>query len=134
MERLWSGEKPAAPATAGRDLLARGLEPDDERAELAEDEVQRLFDEEIEAATLASSGDASKTDNAKEHQLLDEMQSVADQACGLPNAKVRRLVEWIRKHLCSGARLPGDGGPQAARNGPTGACSSSPNTTTPNGI
>ena len=113
MERLWAGEKATAPRTVGRDLLARGLGPDDERAELAEEEVQGLFDEEIEAATLASSGDGSQADNAKERQILDEMQGVADQARGLPDAKVTRLVEWIRKHLCAGARLPGDGGPQA---------------------
>jgi hypothetical protein len=104
---------PKATATKGYDLLLRGLDPDDERAELAEEEVQNLFDEAVEGATLASSGDAAKTDNSKERQLLDEMQGVADQARGLPDAKVRRLIEWIRKHLCAGARLPDDGGPQA---------------------
>ena len=36
----------------------------------------------------------------KEEALLDRMQEVASAARGLPDAKTRRLIEWIRDHLC----------------------------------
>jgi hypothetical protein len=36
----------------------------------------------------------------REQTLLDQIQAIAEKARHEPNARVRRLVEWIRKNLC----------------------------------
>ncbi|MFQ5506751.1 MAG: helicase-related protein, partial [Planctomycetota bacterium] len=42
-----------------------------------------------------------------EKALLDRMLAIAEQARGLPDARIRYLVEWIRAHMCPGVHLPG---------------------------
>ncbi len=37
---------------------------------------------------------------AREKQLLDEMTEIAEAARGLPDARVRKLVDWIRQKMC----------------------------------
>jgi len=36
------------------------------------------------------------------------MEAVADQERGLPDARVRYLVKWIRDQMCPGVHLPGE--------------------------
>jgi superfamily II DNA or RNA helicase len=90
------------------DLLGGGVGADDDRAELDTDALGREEEAQFEAATLAAT---TKPDDA-EGRLLDEMTQIAEAARGLPDARVRRLLVWIREHLCPG--LPVAGKPLAA--------------------
>ncbi len=89
--------------TAQLDLITGGLSNDDDRATEPEDSLAQEQDQQVSAASAASLGD-TKTDSAaqlfaREQQLLDEMTEIADVARGIPDAKVRRLLEWINKHM-----------------------------------
>lgn len=119
MERAWAAEASALesvppPKSAQLELLAGGLDADDERAELSEEELQALEDAQFESSTKSTLGDARRADAVAERQLLDRMEQVAEQARGAPDARVRFLIEWIREHMCPGARLPGQ--PRTAEN------------------
>jgi SNF2 family DNA or RNA helicase len=86
------------------DLLGSGVGADDDRAELEAEDLQREEDAQFEAATLAVAGSLLET----EVRLLDEMTRIAEGARGLPDARIRCLVEWIREHMCPGLPQPGD--------------------------
>ena len=80
-------------------LFAEGIDNDDDRATLTEEELQAEEDSQIEAATLDTTPARSHS-FAREKQLLDEMTEIAEAARGLPDARVRKLVDWIRQNLC----------------------------------
>lgn len=119
MERLWASEA-AAPSDAAApmsraaqaDLLAGDLDRDDERSQLEEAELQALEEEEMTAVTASTAGDASKADVAQEKALLDEMARIAEVARGLPDARVRYLIEWIQRHMCPGVCVTGQQSPK----------------------
>ena len=82
---------------------------DDERAEYTDDE--RAAEEAAQIAALdaaAEAGSASSTGGdareeairREEESLLDRMEEASSAARGLPDAKTRRLIDWIREHLC----------------------------------
>jgi superfamily II DNA or RNA helicase len=80
-------------------LFADGIDNDDDRATLSEAELQAEEDAQIEAATLDTT--PTRPDAfAREKQLLDEMTEIAEAARGLPDARVCKLVDWIRQNLC----------------------------------
>ena len=88
-------------------LFASPPDADDERAEYTDDDSEA--EEAAQIATLNAvaegevAGDAqAEAIRRKEEALLDRMQEVASAARGLPDAKTRRLIEWIRDHLCPG--------------------------------
>ncbi len=66
---------------------------------LPEEELQAEEDAQIEAATRDTAGSGSDA-FAAEKQLLDEMTEIAEAARGLPDARVRYLVDWIRQTMC----------------------------------
>lgn len=115
-ERQLSG-KPQPSARLGRmDLLGAGVGSDDERAALDEAQLQLEIDAQIETATAAIAG---PTPDQKMDHLLGEMTRTAEDARGLPDARIRILVAWIRKHMCPGLPPPGQSapaGPPAAWN------------------
>ena len=86
-------------------LLAGGIDSDDERANLTEEELRSEQDAQTTTATEASAVDPN--DKAavelwnKEQELLDRMTEIADSARGLPDAKIDALVDWIKEHMCS---------------------------------
>jgi hypothetical protein len=41
---------------------------------------------------------------AREQKLLDQMEEIAERSRHLPDAKVRRLLDWIRENLCPDLR------------------------------
>ncbi|MGO9462717.1 MAG: DISARM system SNF2-like helicase DrmD [Isosphaeraceae bacterium] len=103
VQRQWdaSGGKQRRPnAHAGAPtLFAEGIDNDDDRATLSEEELQAEEDAQIEAATLDTA--PSRQDAfAREQQLLDEMTEVAEAGRGLPDARVHKLVDWIRGNMC----------------------------------
>jgi ERCC4-related helicase len=87
-------------ASAASAIEAASMQPAlfDEDDDLAEDQVSELEDVEVARATKAG---ASAADDARARQLIDEMTDIAASARGLPDAKVRALLDWIREHQCS---------------------------------
>jgi superfamily II DNA or RNA helicase len=132
MERHWAAPA-VSPAPVGTtrvegrqgalDLLTESVGSDDDRAAFSEEEMQAEEDAQVEAATLASAGTAGggtasegkaaaqatalPSAIAKERGLLDEMTRIADQARGLPDARVRALLAWIRQEMCPELGTPG---------------------------
>lgn len=78
---------------------------DDDRAELSGEELDAEETAQLQAMTqaleAASPRDATAEDVWQQEQaLLDRMQQIAEQARYEPDAKFRRLVDWIRDVMC----------------------------------
>ena len=75
---------------------------DDERAGWTPDEADA--DEEAQIARIdAASRPAADPEAAawaREQRLLDQMEKIAEDARHLPDAKARRLIDWIRRNQC----------------------------------
>ncbi len=78
-------------------LLKAAAGADDERAGLAEDEVEAEADTQMAAATAAEGTDKQGI-TARERDLLDEMARIADASRGKPDPRVRKLAEWIQQN------------------------------------
>jgi hypothetical protein len=102
MERYWQAapneQSPREEVNATPLLFAEGVDNDDDRATLSEDEIRAEEDSQIEAATRETS--AGMAGFGREKQLLDQMTDIALAARGLPDARVRHLVDWIRRNMC----------------------------------
>lgn len=102
VERQWAKELEADGAK-GYDiqLLLFAPDADDERAEWTDEELGAEDAEQIEAVTRAAvvedTGDP--TGRQRQKELLDNMQQVADEARGQPEAKFRALLDWIRRNM-----------------------------------
>ena len=121
-EQALSGDSEAtvgpALAVTAATLFAAPPDADDDRAEQT-DEASRAEEEaQITAINAAVERESAKSAEAREvwrqeQDLLDRMQKVANAVRGLPEAKARYLIDWIREHLCPA--LPpygqGPGGP-----------------------
>ncbi len=89
-------------------LLSAAPDADDDRAELSEDDVAAEEAAQMEAATEATEGHAEPRPSTEEQlkrrekALLDRMTEVAEAARGQADPRVRKLVAWIREHLCPG--------------------------------
>src|SRR5690606_14424136 len=61
-------------------------------------------DEEAEAATASAAGvvDATLEDLRAELAIVDEMRALAEGHAARPDARVKWLVEWIRKSMLDG--------------------------------
>jgi hypothetical protein len=78
---------------------------DDERGEWTAEELVAEETAQIEAVTATAEADSPHDPGAaalwrREQALLDRMQEVADTSRHLPDAKTRRLIDWIRENLC----------------------------------
>jgi len=86
------------------DLLSQSVDSDDERATLTEEEMENevaLQVEAVSAATVGPIGDmASKGLFAREQELLEQMTDVAEQSRGKTDARTKKLIEWVREHMC----------------------------------
>ena len=118
-ERTMAGETPEAAASgqaaalASARLFATPPDADDERAEYTDDDSEAEEAAQIATINAAAEGGVAEDAQAeanrrKEEALLDRMQEVAAAARGLPDAKTRRLIEWIRDHLCPGLPRSGE--------------------------
>jgi SNF2 family DNA or RNA helicase len=99
-------EKAASYPTVGLQNLSLLLESpsaDDERAELAEEEVQIEEDAQV---TLATTQAAACQLTARELEVLEEMTLVANQARYQADPRIEKLVEWIRDNLCPNLGQP----------------------------
>ncbi len=102
--RQW--EKSAKPAV-DLDQFTSAPDADDERAEWTGEELEAAEKADIEAVTAAAESEAPHDAAAealwqKEQALLEKMQQIAESTRHLPDAKTRRLIDWIRENLCSG--------------------------------
>ena len=112
VERLGQQEAVQAAARPGLfDLLGSGVGSEDDRADLDPETLKQEEEAQFEAATLASATDLH--DNEK--RLLDEMSRIAEEARGLPDARVRCLLDWVRQNMCPGLPRPGDAVPAGKR-------------------
>jgi SNF2 family DNA or RNA helicase len=93
------------------DLLTGSVESDDDRATLSEEELQAEEEAQFEQASAATLGPISDLSArelfAREQQLLDNMTEVAEAAGGQPDARVKKLIEWLRQHMCPNLGTPG---------------------------
>ena len=94
-------------ADAGRFASPPGA--DDERAELTDGESEAEEAAQIAALDAAAEAEAAgagardakaEAIRRREEVLLERMEEVASGARGLPDAKTRRLIDWIRDNLC----------------------------------
>ena len=118
MERLWAQDAVASSNTVNvvssktkrkqLTLLTDSPDSDDEFSLLAEEDLAALEDEQFESSTESTAGDIAHADVKAEKELLEKMLGIAEQARGLPDARIRYLVEWIRGHMCPGVHLPGE--------------------------
>ena len=107
-----SMDKKAAADTADAELAPEAVpllfEPpgsDDERAELAEEEVQAEEDAQMAAASSASAGPADEI--APELALLEEMTAVAERARYERDSRLEHLIGWVKVHQCPDLGTPG---------------------------
>lgn len=108
VERQWEKAAPAVvPAVDDLALLTTAPGADDDVAEWSDEELEAAEASQIEAATAAAEAGASRDKAAealwrREQHLLDQMRDIAERTRHLPDAKARRLLAWLRTHLCPG--------------------------------
>ena len=115
VQRQWEeaqAGKASVPAAAGQfDLLRGAVGSDDDRATLSEEDLRAEEEVQVAAATDATAGPltdaASRQLFGREQKLLDEMTEIAESARGLPDARVRRIIQWIRANMCPDLSKPG---------------------------
>lgn len=78
--------------------LDDALAADDDRAELDETELETEEEQTIEQASAAATGTLAPTQ--EELALLSQMEAVAEASRRKPDARVRWLLDWIRRELC----------------------------------
>lgn len=108
VQRQWEEMQKAAVTDADMsgslDLLLGPVGNDDDRAQLDEAQLQAEEEAQFEAASLSSMGSledlTAKELFAREQKLLDQLTDGAEQARGKPDARIRKLIEWIRGHMC----------------------------------
>ena len=114
MEKVWAAE---ATRTAGPRQLALEADTltaattapssDDDRADLAPDDLAALEDDAIEALTAATPA-AAAGDADRERALLEQMAALAESHRHRPDARIRALVAWLQEHCCPAVHVPGD--------------------------
>ena len=97
----WAKEQTSETATLDGSALIQPADADDERAEWDEDAAEAFEAEQVKAATLAAEAHATEaTLWQREQALLAEMQAIAEEARHKPDAKTRRLIDWIHANQC----------------------------------
>lgn len=104
------GEAETTEATAAVTPFLIPPDAEDERADLDESEVEKDEEQAVEATTKAGFGKPTK----KELDLVAQMADLAERTRRLPDARVRYLIDWIRKELCPGLSKLGEPGKASA--------------------
>jgi superfamily II DNA or RNA helicase len=86
-------------------LFTIAPDADDERGEWTSEELEAEETAQIEAATATAEAESPRDATAealwkREQALLDQMQEVTEKRRHLPDAKTRRLIDWMRETLC----------------------------------
>ncbi|MDQ2842432.1 MAG: DISARM system SNF2-like helicase DrmD, partial [Acidobacteriota bacterium] len=77
-------------------LLFRGLDADDDRASLTDEQIELERDAQVEAASALIPAAVD------EEGLLDEMTALAERSRYAPDARVRWLFDWLKTNVCPG--------------------------------
>lgn len=94
----------SVPAPVNLDLLREQPDADDDRSELLEDEVESEEEQVVEATTAAGG-----KPTPREIDLVGRMAQLAESSRRLPDARVRWLLDWVRREMCP--KLPAWGVP-----------------------
>ena len=91
----------SASAALESTLFTRAPGADDERAEWTADETDAEEARQVESITttverVTGGATSSAALRRREQELVDRMQAIAEPARGRPDAKTRRLIDWIR--------------------------------------
>lgn len=110
VRKQWEKGQPAAAkavegSTREGELFATAPDADDERAEWTPEEQEAEEAADVEAVTTAAEAESPRDATAetlwrREQAILDQMQETAEKARRSPDAKVSRLVDWMRGNLC----------------------------------
>lgn len=119
VERQWAkaAEEQQSSDSAGTiasSLFTLSPGADDDEASLTDEEASVDEKRQIVAATTEAEAGSDGTQfeaeaRAREDALLNQMEEIANQARGRPDAKIRWLLRWMRDNLCQGVRVPGKG-------------------------
>ena len=97
------------PARAG--LFTEAVGSDDDRADLSEEQLHAEEDLRVSAISSASAGPLKDSQSqeifAREQKLLDQMTEIADESRMAPDARIIRLIDWIREKQCPDLPKPG---------------------------
>ena len=112
-EREQKAEAEAAESEERDSLLRTAPDSNDERGEWEDDQLEAEENAEVEAMTVAAEAGTVRDPRTeelwrREQKLLDRMEKIAKESRHLPDAKVRRFVDWIRENLCPGLPAIGE--------------------------
>ena len=87
------------------ELFTTAPDADDERGEWTPEELEAEEATEVEAITTAAEAESPRDATAEalwhqEQAILDRMQEIAEKSRYSPDAKVLRLIDWMRVNLC----------------------------------
>lgn len=86
------------------DLMSGGIDNDDERADLQIEDLQIEEETQFESASISTIGDLGNSESVemfqREQDLLEQMTDVAEQARGKSDARVEKLIDWIKSKMC----------------------------------
>ena len=115
--KQWERQQETAaefPESEAQDSLLRTApDSDDERSEWEGDQLEAEEEAEVEEMTVAAEGGGKRDERAeelwrREQMLLDRMEKIAEESRYWPDAKVRRLIDWIRENICPGLPALGE--------------------------
>lgn len=93
------------------DLLAGSVSSDDDRALLSDQELAAEEEAQFANVSAASMGKITKASagdlSAREEKLLDEMTELAESSRALADARVKRLIQWVKTEMCPEIGSPG---------------------------
>ena len=116
VQRQWEAAQTqsatSTPQAKAADLLVGGVGSDDDRATLSEQEFAAEEEAQIVAASEAARGPTwspgAKEIFEQEQRLLDQMTEIAESARFVPDARVKKLIEWIRDNMCPDLPVAGE--------------------------
>jgi len=110
VERQWEGAGAKAglgeEAEVGEEaaLFTSAPGADDDRAALGDDAAEAEEESQVENVTRATEAAATRSPSGafpeRERELLDRMETIAEEHRHWPEAKTRRLIDWIRENMC----------------------------------
>jgi len=106
VEKAESASPASAPPPSPLRLLKKGIDRDDDLATAPEEEIEAALEGEVEAATASALGGLA-ANRDRRFALLERMRGIADDARHSPDARLLKLVEWMREHQCAGIGIPG---------------------------
>lgn len=106
LQKVLDGEEVARATAAATAFVRAPTSEDNAELGLEEEDAEKAMaaDEEAEAATASAAGvvDATLEDLRAELAIVDEMLALAEKHAARPDARLKWLVEWIRKSMLDG--------------------------------